>query len=81
MGFSLLEVLPEKDKELLGEIADKETTLLRLNTLLNRLNGIKDDYVERTLGEEYSTEITDVSTQFEEMGLNKPKEPRQKIKK
>ena len=71
----------EKDKELLGEIADKETTLLRLNTLLNRLNGIKDDYVERTLGEEYSTEITDVSTQSEEMGLNKPKEPRQKIKK
>ena len=69
------------DKELLGEITDKETTLLRLNTLLNRLNGIKDDYVERTLGEEYSTEITDVSTQFEEMGLNKPKEPRQKIKK
>ena len=71
----------EKDKELLEDISAKETKLLKLNNLLEKLNGIKDDYVERTLGEEYSTEITDVSTQFEEMGLNKPKEPRQKIKK
>ena len=70
-----------KDKELLGEISDKETTLLRLNTLLNKLNGIKDDYVEKTLGDSYSSEITDVSTAFEEMGIAKPKEPRQKIKK
>lgn len=71
----------EKDKELLGEISDKETRLLKLNALLSKLNGIKDDFVEKTLGEEYSTEITDVSTQFEEMGIAKSKEPRQKIKK
>ena len=70
-----------KDKELLGEISDKETTLLRLNTLLNKLNGIKDDYVEKTIGDSYSSEITDVSTEFEGMGLKKPKEPIQKIKK
>lgn len=67
----------EKNNELLDVISNKEGELLKLNSLLNRLNTIKDDYVEKTLGDNYNEEITNVSEQFEELG-NKPK---QKIKK
>lgn len=67
----------ERDKELLEVISTKETELLKLNNLLNRLNGIKDEYVEKTLGDNYSEEITDVKEQFEELGTK----PKQKIKK
>ena len=69
----------EKDKELLEDISTKETKLLKLNNLLNKLNGIKDDYVEQTLGDNYITEITNVSEQFEE--LEDVQKPKQKIKK
>ncbi len=69
----------EKDKELLEDISTKETKLLKLNNLLNKLNGIKDDYVEQTLGDNYMTEITNVSEQFEE--LEDVQKPKQKIKK
>ena len=69
----------EKDKELLEDISTKETKLLKLNNLLNKLNGIKDDYVEQTLGDNYLTEITNVSEQFEE--LEEVQKPKQKIKK
>ena len=67
----------ERDKELLETISTKESELLKLNTLLNRLNGIRDDYVEKTLGDNYSEEITEVKEQFEELGNT----PKQKIKK
>ena len=67
----------EKDKELLEVISTKESELLKLNNLLARLNGIRDDYVEKTLGDNYSEEITDVREQFEELGNT----PKQKIKK
>ena len=55
----------EKDKETLEVISSKESELLKLNNLLTRLNGIRDDYVEKTLGDNYSEEITDVKEQFE----------------
>ena len=69
----------EKDKELLEDISTKETKLLKLNNLLNKLNGIKDDYVEQTLGNNFAEEITNVSTEFNE--LEEVQKPKQKIKK
>ncbi len=71
----------EKDKELLEEISTKETKLSRLNNLLDKLNGIKDEYVEKTLGDEYSTEITNVSEAFQELETPPVQKPRQIIKK
>ena len=69
----------ELDKELLEGITEKETKLLKLNTLLDRLNNIKDDYVEQTLGNNFAEEITNVSTEFSE--LEEVQKPKQKIKK
>ena len=58
----------EKDKETLQTIAAKETELSKLDTLLSRLNGIRDDFVEKALGDSYSSEITEVQTQFDQLG-------------
>ncbi len=69
----------EKDKDLLEDISTKETKLLKLNSLLDKLNNIKDDYVEQTLGNNFAEEITNVSTEFNE--LEEVQKPKQKIKK
>ena len=58
----------EKDKETLQTISSKETELSKLDTLLSRLNGIRDDFVEKALGDSYSSEITEVQTQFDQLG-------------
>ena len=64
----------EKDKELLDVISDKEGELLKLNGLLTRLNGIRDDYVEKTFDDNnYSAELSEVRTKFEEVA-SKPKQ-------
>ena len=64
----------EKDKALLEGITDKEAELLKLNGLLNKLNGIRDDYVEKTFDDNnYSAELSEVRTKFEEVA-SKPKQ-------